>query len=89
VCVYDAGHQGCGQVDPEMRMENLMKSGARTAIGLFGGAVVLVLAVACGGGGGKPASDPTTTDTTNPASSVSSTPPPSPTKGGCIGGLNC
>jgi hypothetical protein len=62
-----------------------MKSGARTAIGLFGGAVVLVLAVACGNGG-KPASDPTTT---NPVSSVSSTPAPSPTKGGCIGGLNC
>ena len=62
-----------------------MKTGARTAIALFGGAAVLALAVGCGGGGGKSASS--TTPTTTPTSS-SSVPSPSPTKGGCIGGLN-
>jgi hypothetical protein len=62
-----------------------MKSGARTAIALFGGTAVLALAVGCAGGGGNSAGS----TTPSPSSSVSSTPPPSPTKGGCIGGLNC
>jgi hypothetical protein len=38
-----------------------MKSGARTAIALFGGAAVLVLAVGCGGGSKSPGSTTTTT----------------------------
>jgi hypothetical protein len=70
---------------PDIRMERCMKSRARTAIMLFGGAAVLALAVGCAGSGGNSA-DPTTP---SPSPSVASTPSPSPTKGGCIGGLNC
>ena len=55
----------------EWRMGILMRSGARTAVAVFGGAAMLVLAVGCGGGGNKgPSSTTTPTTTTTPSSSV-------------------
>ncbi len=77
----------------EWRMGILMRSGARTAVAVFGGSAMLVLAVGCGGGGNKgPSSTTTPTTTTTPSSSVVPAPstepgaPGGPTGGGGPGG---
>ncbi len=68
-----------------------MKFHARTAIALFG-AALLVLAVGCGGGGGKLLSS-TTATTTAPSSSVTPMSPsaaaPNDLPSGCIHRANC
>lgn len=69
-----------------------MKSEARTAIALFGGAAILVFAVGCGGGVSKSVNNtttptPNTTTTTAPSPSNGSEVPSAP--GGCIPHLNC
>ncbi len=62
-----------------------MKSEARTAIALFGGAAILVFAVGCGGGVSKSVNN--TTTTTAPSPSNGHEVPSAP--GGCIPHANC
>jgi hypothetical protein len=66
-----------------------MKSEARMAIALFGGAAILVFAVGCGGKSASSTTTTTTTTTTTPSVHGDRAPAAPSAPGGCIPHVNC